>query len=170
MKHYKLVLLAVCILGLLMFGGICEPGPGGGYGPDLVVTTFVTIGPPTLNFDEKAEVPIRVIVKNQGTVEAGIFRVGIEKVNTDPYEDVVQFSVPGEYNSFFPITKAPLALGATVTFEGKAIFAHGEHNITLSLKAVADSCEGLSNPTIGCMVKEANEDNNESTQISVSIP
>jgi len=167
MKHYKLALLLVCILGLLMSGAVCEPGTSGS--PDLVVTTLEQTGDPTVNDDEAVEVPIRVIVKNQGTASAGIFKVATEYTGPDG-TFVVAFTVPGQSSVWYPFTNTSLASGATVTFAGKVTFYYTVHNVTVSLKAIADSCSGDEFMPDYCRVEESNETNNESTPISIALP
>jgi len=156
-----------------MFGGLCEPGPAGPGGlPDLVVTTLEQTGDPTVNAENQVEVPIRVVVKNQGTVSAGIFKVATEYTEPRPGGGtyVVAFTVPGQSSIWYPFTKVSLASGATKTFAGKVTFHPSVHNVTVSLKAIADSCSGDEFMPDYCRVKESNETNNESAPIPLTLP
>lgn len=162
MKICKLALLIVCMVLLLS-----------GCNPDLVVTTLETTGSPTVNADNSVEVPIRVVVKNQGNASADIFKVATEYTGgvIDPTRTfVVAFTVPSQTDFWYPRTSSSLGAGSTVTFAGKVIFNPGEHGVTVSLKATADSCSGDEFMPAYCRVEESNEGNNESTAIPVSLP
>lgn len=164
MRTSKLALLIVC-MGLLLSGCVGKP--------DLVVTTLETTGPPTVNAENSVEVPIRVVVKNQGNAAADVFKVAIEFTGgaVDPSRTfVVAFTVPGQTDIWYPHTGSSLAAGSTVTFAGKVTFNPAEHGVTISLKATADSCSGDEFMPAYCRVKESDEGNNESAWISVSLP
>lgn len=164
MKIGKLTLLIACV-GLLLSGCVGKP--------DLVVTTLETTGPPTVNAENQVEVPIRVVVKNEGNAAAGIFKVATEYTGgtIEPSRTfVVAFTVPGQSDIWYPHTSGSLAAGSTVNFAGKVTFNPGEHGVTVSLKATADSDSGDEFMPAYCRVEESNEDNNESTLISVSLP
>lgn len=162
MKTCKLAPLIVTV-GLLLSGCM----------PDLVVTTLQTTGPPTVNAETRVEVPIRVVVKNQGNAAANIFKVAIEYTagpirarQTRP----VRFTVPGQSEWWCPLTTGSLAAGSSVTFPGKVTFQSDVHGETVSLKATADSRSGDEFVPAYGRVQESNEGNNESTPISVSLP
>jgi hypothetical protein len=138
-------------------------------GPDLVVTSLIRTGPPTLNLQGRVEVPIRVKVSNQGNTAAGIFKVATEY--TRPQGTfVVAFTVPGQDNTFYPFTKTPLAAGNSVTFTGKVIFHPSVRNVTVTLRAIADSCSGEEFVPDFCRVKESDERNNTSVPLTLSLP
>ncbi len=161
MKAFKFVVLFVFI-NLLMVG--C-----GGRRPDLVVTTLEATGPATVNAENSVEVPIRVVVRNQGHAPAGIFKVATEY--TGPQGTfVVAFTVPGQSSIWYPATSSPLAAGNEVTFAGKVTFNSAVHGVTVSLKATADSCSGDEFMPDYCRVAESNEANNGSAAISLSLP
>jgi len=130
---------------------------------------LVTTGPVTINPAGSVEVPIRVIVKNQGTESAGIFKVATKYTGSGG-TFVVAFTVPGQSDTWYPYTTGALDSGSTVTFEGKVTFSPTVHNVTVSLKAIADSCSGDESMPDYCRVKESNETNNESTPISIALP
>jgi hypothetical protein len=164
MKIRQLAQLIVCMF-LLLCGCVAYP--------DLVVNTLETTGSPTVNSENRVEVPIRVVVKNQGSASAGIFKVATEYTGgkIDPTRTfVVAFNVPSQSDFWYPRTSSSLAAGSTVTFAGKAIFNSGEHGVTVSLKATADSCSGDEFMPAYCRVEESNEGNNASAPISVSLP
>jgi len=164
MKIYKLVIITVCMV-LVMSG--CLPGPGK---PDLVVTTLEATGLGFVGLDGGFKVPIRVVVKNQGDAEAGIFKVSTEYMGPQGGAFAVAFEVPGQATVWYPYTSSPLAPGGEVTFEGYALFIPGVSNMTVSLWAIADSCGGDEFMPDYCRVEESDESNNESTVISVYLP
>lgn len=164
MKVYKFVLLTVC-MGLLLSSCAGKP--------DLVVTTLETTGPPVVNADNSVEVPVRVVVKNQGNAPAGTFKVATEYTGgiTSPSSTfVVAFTVPGQGDVWYPYTSDSLAAGSSVTFVGKVTFDGTERGATISLTATADSCSGDEFMPAYCRVEESDEVNNKSTPISVSLP
>jgi hypothetical protein len=167
MKIYKLIVLIVC-LGLIMSG--CIPGL---EKPDLIITTLETTGSGFVGTDGGVKVPIRVVVKNQGDVEADIFKVSTAYMGSHggPFE--VGFEVPGQttvYYNWYPYTSSPLAPGSEVTFVGNVLFIPNVRNETVSLWAIADSCGGDEFMPDYCRVDESDESNNESNIISVYLP
>lgn len=165
MKIYKLVVITVCMV--LVMSGCLPPGPGK---PDLVVTTLEATGLGFVGLDGGFKVPIRVVVKNQGDAEAGIFKVTTEFMGPQWGPFAVAFEVPGQAIVSYPFTNSPLAPGGEVTFEGYASFIPGVGNMTVSLWAIADSCGGDEFMPDYCRVDESDESNNESTVISVYLP
>jgi hypothetical protein len=162
--------LLIAFTIFLLSGCATLPGPGPGPSPskpDLIVTKFETTGPATVNAQDSVEVPIRVVVKNQGPVASYIFKVAIEY--TGPWgTNIVPFTVPGQSDMSFPWV--PLSAGGEMMFEGKVTFHPSLHNVTLSLVAIADSCSGNENLPSYCRVDESAGDNNRSTPISVLLP
>lgn len=159
MKSLTLFLLIVCA-GVLVCG--CQP--------DLVVSIIEVTGSSSVDSAGNAVVPIRVVVKNQGNAEAGIFKVSTE------YTDVgntlaVAFDVPGHPPvTWYQSTTVPLDGGSEREFTGNVIFNPALHNITVSLRAIADSCAGDENTPAYCRVDESDETNNKSADISISLP
>ena len=160
MRTCKLALVVVC-MGLFLSG--CNGQP------DLVVTTLETTGSASVNSEGSAEVPIRVIVKNQGDAAAGIFKVSTEYTGPNG-TFVVAFTVPTQSDIWYPYTSTSLAAESEVIFDGKVTFHPALHGVTVSLKAIADSCSGDEFMPDYCRVEESNEGNNESTTISVLLP
>jgi hypothetical protein len=148
------------------------PGP-----PDLIVTTWRNTGPVTRGYAGLAtallpgdfEVPFQVVVRNQGGLPAGIFKVSVSYTSPDG-TFVAPFTVPGQKDNWYPYTSAPLAAGASVAFEGKVIISAKLQGQTLSLRALADSCAGEERMPGYCRVEEGNEGNNESAPVAVSLP
>lgn len=141
-----------------------------GCSPDLVVTTFETTGAPTVNVEGSAQVPVRVVVRNQGNASAGTFKVATEYTGSAG-TFVVSFSVPGQSSVWYPFTAAPLAAGQDVTFLGNVIFHPSVHGETVSLVAIADSCSGDEFTPAYCRVNESNEGNNESAALTgIALP
>jgi hypothetical protein len=150
-------------MGLLLSG--CQP--------DLLVTTLETTATPTVNENNSVEVPIRVVVKNQGNAAANVSKVAIEYTGgvIDPSRTfVIAFTVPGQSSIWYPFTSGALAAGSTETFTGKVTLHPKEHGVTVSLTATADSCSGDELMPAYCRVKESNEANNKSAPISVALP
>jgi len=145
--------------------------------PDLIVTTWRTTGPAvrgyaglaTALFAGDFEVPFQVVVKNQGSLPASIFKVSVSYTGPDG-TFVAPFTVPGQKDNWYPYTSAPLAAGASVTFEGKVILSARLQGSTVSLRALADSCAGEERMPKYCRVEESDEGNNESAPVSVSLP
>lgn len=164
MRICKLTLLIV-FMGLLLTGCANQP--------DLVITTLETTDPPTVNADNQVEVPIRVIVENQGGAAADTFKVSTQFAGgaVDPSRTFsVAFTVPGQSDIWYPYTSGPLAEGSTETFMGTLTFNDAERGVTVSLTATADSCSGDEFMPDYCRVEESNEGNNESDPISVTLP
>lgn len=165
MNGYKLVVL---IAYMSLFMAACTP--------NLVVTTLELdpLNPATVNpLNNSAEVPIRVVIKNQGNAAAEKFKVSTEYTGgtIDPARNfVVAFTVPGHSSIWYPATSASLAAGDEVAFRGKLIFNPSERGVTVSLKATADSCSGDEFMPDYCRVEESNEGDNESVAISVLLP
>lgn len=136
--------------------------------PDLVVTTLEATGPATVNSEGSFEVPIRVVVANRGDAAADIFKVATEYTGPDG-TFLVAFTVPGQSDIWYPYTSAPLAAGSQVTFAGKVTFHPSVRDVTVSLRATADSCAADEFMPEHCRVEEINEGNNQSAPISVSL-
>jgi hypothetical protein len=167
------LLLSIACICLLLSGCVAD-GNGNGNGdgngqPDLVVTTLETTGTPTVNLEGSAVVPIRVVVENQGDAAADIFKVSTAYTGTTGTYGVA-FTVSGQSNMWYPYTSDPLAAGDDVTFAGNLTFVSSVHGVTVNITATADSCSGDEFMPDYCRVEESNEDNNESTPISVSLP
>jgi len=144
-----------------------------GCKPDLVVTTLETTGPATINAQNSVEVPVRVVVRNQGNEPAGVFKISTEYTGgaINPSNTfAVAFTVPGQPNIWYPYTDGTLAAGSSVPFAGKVTFHPSEHGVTVSLKARADSCSGDEFMPAYCRVEESSETNNDSAALSVSLP
>ena len=162
----SLLSLPIVAIASIILSGCPGPGPGK---PDLIVKSLETTGSPTVNADNSVEVPIRVVVENQGTPAAGIFKTATEY--TGPQGTfVVAFTVEGQSEFWYPYTSSPLAPGSDVTFNGKVTFKPSVHGVTVSLNAIADSCSGDEFMPEHCRVEESNEDNNKSSAISLSLP
>lgn len=159
--------------------GICDLGPPcyeDGYEcpedclpPDLVVVSVITTGPATIDDEGQPEVPIRVMVRNQGDTPAGIFKVSTEY--TGPSGTfLVAFTVAGQEDRWFPYTNSSLDARAKVEFYGVVTFGYWLQGDTVSLRALADSCAAEEFAPPYCRVEESDEGNNESEPISLSLP
>jgi hypothetical protein len=140
----------------------------------LVVSNIQTNGAPITNADNSVEYPLLVEVTNQGNEPAGPFKIStqysggaIDAARTF----LVGFDVPaGSPFTYYPSTTAPLAVGASETFDGHVVFHPAEHGVTVSLTAIADSCAGDEFMPAYCRVDESNETNNESSAVSLALP
>lgn len=142
--------------------------PGTLIKPDLIITLLEATGTATV-LEDRIEVPIRVVVRNQGTAAATLFKTGIDYTiprGTFPRP----FRVPGQRDIYYPHTSRALAPRATITFNGKVTFKLSERGQTVRLKAIADSCSGEEFAEESCRVNESNESNNQSREISLQLP
>jgi hypothetical protein len=138
--------------------------------PDLVITGFQVTG--LLKWEEgDIYAPVHVVVRNQGTAAAGIFKVTVERQKEgEPYFQR-PFTVPGQADSWAPYTGGPLPAGEEVVFEGHVnIGPDSEYGgLTVILRVTADSCLGDEFQPDYCRVAESNEDNNQ-YRIPVEVP
>ncbi|WP_255334533.1 BACON domain-containing protein [Methanosarcina sp. KYL-1] len=140
-------------------------------GPDLVTSLEVT-GPATLKPVDGVyliNVPITVVVRNQGDEAADIFKVEAMYAMYDETHTVA-FRVPGESNTRYPYTDATLGPGEEVFFEGEVLFSDSLSGETVYLTAIADSCIEDEFVPDYCRVEESDEDNNESPPEEVYLP
>ena len=167
MRAYKLIVL-IAFMGILT--SAC-------HHPDLVVDDFETTGPVICDpMQEKAKVPIRVIVVNLGKDQANSFNVEIEQSWDEETFVSVCFRDPEHSDPdpsapdwCYPFTGASLSPGSTVTFTGEVTVHYITHGLFF-LRAKADSGYCGLEPHDYCSVQESNEDNNESALTSVSCP
>ncbi len=126
--------------------------------PDLVVTEFVTTGKPVV-VGVAVEVPVKVRVKNTGSVTAGPFTVC-----TAPFAWERVPPSPG------PVSVSSLPPGVTIEIVGKVTIplSRTGHGAGVRLVAVADCCRAGQTPP--CSVAESREDNNASVPLVVRIP
>ncbi|RMG27973.1 MAG: hypothetical protein D6730_06125 [Bacteroidetes bacterium] len=136
--------------------------------PDLVVENFEITGSPFVQ-SGRIHLPVKVVVKNQGSLPADVFKVSVAYTGADGIEYVVAFSVPGESSLWYPFTQGPLAAGASATFEGVLISSFWENGQSIRLRATADSCSGDEFMPEYCRVDECDETNNTSDYIGTTI-
>ncbi len=137
--------------------------------PDLIVSSLTVAGAPIINFENRVELPIRVIVRNQGSMAANIFKVSVSYTELDG-TFVVAFTVPGQSSSWYPRTDDLLLSGGEFVFEGFLAFHPAVHNQTVTLQAFADSCSGEEFTPDFCRIEESNENNNASAPVSAVLP
>jgi hypothetical protein len=135
---------------------------------DLVVPALETVGANTVTSDGGVQVPIRVVIRNQGGAAADIFKVSTEYAGYSG-TFALPFSVAGQDSSWYPYSEAALAAGGELAFEGTVTFSYAWDDEIVSLWASADSCAGEEFAAAYCRVLESNEDNNQSGAISVDI-
>lgn len=137
--------------------------------PDLVVTSITTSGSPravSTAAGNVVEVPLTVVVKNQGPVPAGAFKVSTDFTKPGGGTFAVAFTVGG---SVWYAQLTGLAAGASQTITGKLSFLSSVHG-AVTVKATVDSCSGDEFMPAECRVKESNETNNQSSSISITLP
>lgn len=140
--------------------------------PDLVVSGLVPIGTPTRNAQGAVELPLRVTVRNAGAADADASKVSVQVsgLPTDPSTAfVVAFTVEGQQSPWYPVT-GPIGENTNVDVDGKIVFHPSVGTGTVNLTATADSCSGEEFPEDFCRVQESNEDNNVSSEVSVTLP
>jgi len=131
--------------------------------PDLVAT-IAPLANATVNANDNAEVPVQVIVTNQGKAKTGEFKVSTYFTDPDGNTFVGPFVVPSG-------TRTTLAPGASHTFNGVMVFSHGNNrSTTVKIKALADSCASDEFMPEYCRVQESNEENNYSEEKEVQLP
>jgi hypothetical protein len=136
---------------------------------DLVVSEFEVTGNGAVNAAGNVELPIRVVVSNEGNAAAAIFKVSAH-YTTLRGTFVAPFTVPAQSSFWYPFTNAPLAAGAEAAFEGRLTLPAALEGTAVSLKVLADSCSGDEFMPDYCRVEESDEDNNESGPLSVTMP
>jgi hypothetical protein len=148
-------------------------------GPDLVVTFFTPEGTPKVAGGH-IELRMALGVKNQGNATAGIFKVAVEcTVTQDPSRRrgafpsgpfPVPFSGDGPIVEWYAYTSGPLVPRGNWYFKRKVIFPVGVRGVSVTLRAITDSCVGDELMPEYCRVKESNEGNNRSTPVPVTLP
>lgn len=166
MKFIKFFVLFAVLSTLLLN---CDDDDDDDALPDLIVESVVITQAAHVVSDH-VELGIRAIIKNQGDAAAGIFKVSAHYVWTDGVTYVVSFLVEGQSSAWYPFTTESLAAGATVTFDGTITFGSSVENATIDLYLLADSCSGDEFSEDYCRVEESNEENNESSSQSVTLP
>jgi hypothetical protein len=148
--------------------------------PDLVVTFFTPEGQPRVVGDH-VEQRMALGVRNQGNAPAGIFKVAVEcTVVPDPSRRrggalpsgpfLVPFSGDGPNVEWYAYTSGPLAPGASAYFKRTVVFPPGIRGVSVTLRAIADSCSSDELQPSYCRVNESDETNNGSIPVVVSLP
>jgi hypothetical protein len=165
-------LSTLALVGISFLVASCASTPDRSSGqPDLVVTRLEKTGLPTVNGEGQVEVPLRVVVKNQGTGAAEVFKTALEYQyhhHHGPYS--VAFTTSGQEDRVYAWTERPLAAERKVTFSGKAVFPAAVRDVPITLHAMADSCRRETAMSSECRVPESNEDNNYSEPLILSLP
>lgn len=121
--------------------------------------------------DELALVAARVVVTNEGDVEASPFAVAMHYELPED-EGTVEFQVPPGSGTYYPESAEPLPPGESFTFEGEVYFFNalelGGQDVVL--RAEADTCAAGSTVGWQCRVVESNEENNFSDEAVVPFP
>jgi hypothetical protein len=146
--------------------------------PNLIVVDFLQIGDPVQG-DGIIDVPVQLVVANDGDAIAGSFKVSSEytggitsptgappavvEFRADPSDDVAA-------EGFYPFTSHDLEPGAEVTFTGVLRFSDKEEGSTVTVTAIVDSCSGDEFSSPGCRVAESLEDDNGSDPLPITLP
>ena len=182
MNRKYLVPLSVIVMAVAL-GPVCmkaqtqrpRPGPDVRPGnrvqrPDLVVTSFVATGQ-ALIVHGAVELPVKVMVKNQGTAAAPVFKVAVEYSQPGGGgQFAVAFDVAGEASHWYPSTDAVLAAGKSASFSGSLKFNPATRHTRVLLRAIADSCSGDEFMEDYCRARESNELNNKSAAWWSALP
>jgi hypothetical protein len=136
---------------------------------DLVVTRLETTGRPVVVGDH-LEVPFLVEVRNQGVAPAPIFKVAVQYLGRSGDYANASFIVPGERDTTFPFTRAPLTSTRSTVFAGRLVLPLVERGTSPSVRAIADSCASDEFLPAHCRVRESDERNNTSRTISFTLP
>lgn len=144
-------------------------GTGQAAQPDLVIIDMAWSGPGRINQKGEIEVPLHLVVKNEGNAEAGLFKVSTEYTGADGTFGL-PFTVPGQNNMWYPFTGAPLPAGGEAVFDGIVTFSARLQGQGISLAALADSCSGDEFMPAYCRVEESREDNNLAEGLSMTLP
>ena len=113
--------------------------------------------------------PVRVVVRNDGNVPAGIFKLAAYYTDSDG-RFPTQFHVLGQPDQTYPFTSAPLEPGGEITIDGLVLLAGLGGGETVQVSIEVDSCVGDQFASGFCRVDEFDELNNFSTTIPVFIP
>jgi hypothetical protein len=139
------------------------------------------IGPWVWRDDGTAALPVVVVVRNEGDVEAAAFYLNAQAHVPEQEASAFELALiagPSDYvaqgDDWRPITQRPLAPGEQITFEAEIIFGPyfgGQH---AAVAVLADSCVGeeIFDPAAiaSCRVAEIDEANNLSNELDVDIP
>lgn len=138
--------------------------------PELVPVSLDSTGPHETSTDSVA-VPVRVVLRNDGNVAAGLFKLAAEFTDsTTGATSVGDFRVPGQDDQIYPFTRAPLEPGGEITLDGVVVLFGASGGRQLKLRIEVDSCTGDELLPFFCRVEEFDETNNFSAAIPVFIP
>ncbi len=137
--------------------------------PDLVVVSLEATGPATRRGRAFVEVPVRVVIANQGGTAAEPFKVSVRYTDVAGASFTVAFTVEGQADPWYPYTNEPLAGADTIAFEGVLTFLSSSLNSQVLVSALADSCDGEELTPVGCRVAESDEQNNESKPVTIDL-
>jgi hypothetical protein len=133
-----------------------EPTP---LPPDLVAS--LALAKPYLDDERDIILPFSVTISNQGETEAGSHEVSVLHFITDRVEGAQGPTVVWSGSS------GPLSGGGNVTLDGAVTYGPQFQGATITLSAVADSCQSYD---VICRVEESNEANNASAGVTISLP
>jgi len=144
--------------------------------PNLVVTSFERTGDP-IEGKGTVEVPVRVVVRNDADVPAGVFKVAVEFTSPDSDgSTTVDFQAdPSDDvdvgDPTFPFTSHDLAADEEVVITGRLIFVDDGVSRDVEAVATADSCLGEDSADLAvCRVEEVSEDDNASSPLPIHVP
>jgi len=124
-------------------------------------------------------IPLSVTVQNRGTSPAPLFKVAVEfEVMSGGRPGLLNsggaaFRVPGQRNSWYPMTVVPLPPGTppagTVTFTGETVLPASYSGTTVRIRAAADSTAGEEFADPAGRVRESDETNNASPWVETVL-
>jgi len=153
--------------------------------PDLVISDWRVTGSATITYTYGllystvqsylaqgttlvVQIPVRVVVTNQGNTVAGVFKVVV------PYFEqkgsgYALFTVSGQADPRFPFTGFLLPAGSSVALDGVVTLYPSSAGQDIWLWAIADSCVGDDGFPVYCRVLESDEGNNQSKPIVIPV-
>lgn len=145
------------------------PGPLLVSGGDLVIQEMEIVGSLRFNRSGGIEVPLHVVVRNQGDTEVDRFKLSA-RYRSSRGEFTVPYNVPETSQEWYPFTAEILPPGGVVSFNGVVVLPEDTLRQTIELTVIADSCDGDEFMPVSCRVEESNEENNTRTiEIQVSV-
>jgi hypothetical protein len=143
---------------------------------DLVITQVEATGQGMINPNAQVEIPLRVVIKNNGALTTTIFKVAAEYTNstTDAVLPVPLTADPTEgvdpADGISPVVRQEVAPGQELALAGRVIFAPEEQGAEVSLTVLVDSCRDETGFPDSCRIEEVDETNNRSASLPLSLP
>lgn len=143
---------------------------------DLVITRLEATGQGIINAQTQVELPIQVVIKNNGAITATTFKVAASYTNSDNTEalpvSLTANTTAGvdPADGISPVIRQEIAPGQEMALAGLVTFPPEEHGAEVSLTVLADSCRDETGFPDHCRIEEVDETNNRSASLSLSLP